>query len=472
MNVTRPEETLSRWGTLRTTVRFSVAAKEKNRTSQADTLAISSASSSAGAAFARSLVLFTGFLFKKPSKLFKPNRVDNWLGLRQLALSTDQTLSPQFIRSLLSNKSGLITVTLVITPPMLVNATLGFLLFTSHSIFSLALAKLSIFQRKLETDQGEVTKEDEINLETLIRGPTVIPNHPTFLSGIAGAGAGVVQGLAFTPVENVMRFVQQSTMSWATLLARFVNLPVSNFPSAFSSVQPITPFQAVKNLFASKTWKKEKNWWKGWKWAAARDAFGYSCFFAAFDVTRRVGLRVKQFYGGDIQQEWINLGDSQCSPKTRTIAYRPCLDRPQAPVKARLAQAVTIVTGGILASVLAQIIGRPFRICQRIMMLDEFQRIKVRNLQAQMQSQTQPQSISTFPEALHNRHSHPILDVYRQKGLRPFIQSSAQIQSAQMEKELTKEKLSRALRRIGWRVASVGPWGLGFLVWAWVGGEV
>jgi hypothetical protein len=47
--------------------------------------------------------------------------------------------------------------------------------------------------------------EEEITLETIIRGPKTVPAHPTLLAAIAGAGAGVIQGMAFTPIENVVR---------------------------------------------------------------------------------------------------------------------------------------------------------------------------------------------------------------------------------------------------------------------------
>lgn len=47
------------WSTLKDAVQFSAAAKEKNR-NPADTLPVSTTSTSVSAAFARSLVLFTG----------------------------------------------------------------------------------------------------------------------------------------------------------------------------------------------------------------------------------------------------------------------------------------------------------------------------------------------------------------------------------------------------------------------------
>ncbi|WVQ74024.1 hypothetical protein IAR50_003605 [Cryptococcus sp. DSM 104548] len=491
----------SKWGKVRSSVQFTAAAKEKNRTTQADSLSVSNApvQSSAGAAAARSLVLFFGFLFRRPSKLFKPNRVDTWLGLRQLAISTDQHLSPAFIRSLLQNRTGLIAVTLTILPPMLVNATLGFLLFTSHSLFSLGLAKLDWFQRKVEVEneKGEMVveeQEEELNLETLIRGPSVIPNHPTVLSAIAGAGAGLIQGMAFTPVDNVVRLIHQSTTSWVNILARFVHLPVPKTPDNMKG-NSVTPVQAMKNFFSDDAWRRNRNWWIGWRWAVARDALSYSCFFAAFDVTRRVGLRVKGMFGGNIEHDWDNIfvvdfddhaHDKSTSPSSISQnpssslpTYRPTGDQPQAPTLARVAQAATIVTGGVLASLLAQAAGRPFRECQRIMQLDD--RAWARRAARGETVATRPHFWQALLKPRPGGRPHPILNALQTNGLRPFIRSEAEIQSAQMKRELAQEAQAQGrirgmvgtvVKRVGWRVASVGPWGCGFLVWAWIGGEV
>lgn len=90
-------------------------------------------------------------------------------------------------------------------------------------MFALGLARLPFFQHhhhhlpnsesaipvdheagpKVEMDEDE--EEEAITLETLLTGPHIIPRHPTLLSAFAGAGAGIVQGLAFTPVENLVR---------------------------------------------------------------------------------------------------------------------------------------------------------------------------------------------------------------------------------------------------------------------------
>lgn len=126
-----------------------------------------------------------------------------------------------------------IVVAASLLPPLLVNTTLGFLLFSSHSLLSLWLARLPYFHRRvadpvseehqdlldeliqrdflggLDGDYGVATGdaivEEEVTFETIIRGPRTIPAHPTLLSAIAGAGAGVIQGMAFTPIENIVK---------------------------------------------------------------------------------------------------------------------------------------------------------------------------------------------------------------------------------------------------------------------------
>jgi hypothetical protein len=106
-----------------------------------------------------------------------------------------------------------------IIPPLLINTTLGFLLFTSHSFFSLSLARIPFFHPEHsdryrvqstpfsdETVSEQQEEEGErINIHNLVSGPTIIPRHPTLLSGLAGAGAGIIQGMAFTPIENTVR---------------------------------------------------------------------------------------------------------------------------------------------------------------------------------------------------------------------------------------------------------------------------
>lgn len=167
-------------------------------------------------------------------------------------------------------------------------------------------------------------------------------------------------------------------------------------------------------------------------------SLSYSVFFAAFDITRRAGLRVKALFGGPVSTEYKDFLAFALSDKE--------VHHEDTPTLARVAQATTIVTGGVTASLAAEMAGRPFRTCQRIM-------------------QTAKSNPTSYP-----RGSNPILEAYRTRGWRQFVYSE---ESMQVKLDLlAQSKLQRGLKRMGWRLAAVGPWGFGFLVWAWVGGEV
>ncbi|KAL7420287.1 hypothetical protein Q5752_005256 [Cryptotrichosporon argae] len=498
-------------------------ATSPSRSDSSGSLTVSSTSTSAGAAVTRSVLLFMGIMFRRPSKLFRPNRVDTWGALRHLANSADQTLSPAFIRTILRAKGGALALAAAVVPPLLINTTLGFLLFTSHSLFSLGLARFPFFQRHvhhphpsgdaLTLDGDDVDAEpdgdpheDAITLETLVRGPTVVPRHPTLLSALAGAGAGLVQGAAFTPIENVVRLLQQSATSLTTLAARILRLPLPTLAPALAAAQqgaPANPIEAIRTFLASDSWRRSRSWWTGWRWAVGRDAASYAVFFAAFDVTRRLGLRVKALMGGPVLMEWDNFvsldlraAAAPAPVPARTHTHPSVLaslrqsaagehpDETPTPTAARVAQAVTIVGGGITAGVLAGLVGRPFRACQRIMQ------------QAHAQAQAQAQALAEIPAAgpraspaaigsaattppvpraaavAPRAHGWaPIVRVYRAHGLGPFVSPDAPAPPPAAQSD-TAPALRRIASRVGWRIAAVGPWGLGFLVWAWVGGEI
>lgn len=405
--------------------------------------------------------------------------MDTWGGLRQLAISADQSLSPAFIRTLIRSKSGALALTVALLPPLIVNTTLGFLLFTSHSFFALSLARLPFFhheqhrlystsplfqsdpvQSRNSTSDPSTSSnapdnennEDPINLHTLITGPTIIPHHPTLLSGLAGAGAGIVQGLAFTPVENVVHLLRESATSLTSVIFRFLRLPISP-KSALSTLSiPSSPVEALRTFLSSDTWRKSPSWWTGWRWSVARDALSYGVFFAAFDITRRVGLRVKALFGGGIDAQWSEVFAINWKNDDSATAAPG-----QSPTVARVAQATTIVTGGVLASLGAELAGRPFKACQRFMQ------------QAKAEAGTGPDGLGSA------KAPNRVLQVWRTRGLRPFLRPDGALASAATpagQAMAQTGRVSRVLKRVGWRMAAVGPWGFGFLVWAWVGGEV
>lgn len=65
---------------------------------------------------------------------------------------------------------------------------------------------------------------------------------------------------------------------------------------------------------------------------------------------------------------------------------------------------------------------------------------------------------------------NPVVETYKAHGLRPFFRKDG-VMPATSDGQLERG-LARMAKRFGWRLAAVGPWGAGFLVWAWVGGEV
>lgn len=166
-------------------------------------------------------------------------------------------------------------------------------------------------------------------------------------------------------------------------------------------------------------------------------------FFATFDITRRVGLRVKAT---------CMLHSSGDHP-TSSIAAAAATPPPETPLKARLAQAGTIVAGGIVAATAAEAAGRPFRQCSRLVALAARERGRLTS--AGKESETPW------------RYRHPIRYAYQKRGAGFFFHSSLH-----PSPDETGNRALRALQRFGWRVASVTPWGLGFLVFAYIGGEV
>lgn len=237
-------------------------------------------------------------------------------------------------------------------------------------------------------------------------------------------------------LKLTIRFLQQSAASISAAMARFLNVPRPLAASALGP-PPASPLEALRNLLASSSWNKSRSWWSGWRWAIARDAVSYSIFFATFDITRRVGLRVKA------------ICTRKHDPSISTAAAMAAKPS-DTPTHARLAQAGTIVAGGIIAAAAAEAAGRPFRQCSRICALAAAERGKL------------PPGAGAVPE----RYRHPIRWAYRRRGLRFFFHSTLH------HEEHKGSRVVRLLSRAGWKVASVTPWGVGFLVFAWIGGEV
>lgn len=149
---------------------------------------------------------------------------------------------------------------------------------------------------------------------------------------------------------------------------------------------------------------------------------------------------MKALFGGSANPEWHNF--ITISRPSDDMSAGNSQGPISTPTRARVAQATTIVAGGVTASILAEIAGRPFRTCQRLM--------------------TERSNVPSFPA-----RGNPVFEMYKAQGLRPFFRKDGAGEVAVRERGV-----GRMVKRFGWRLAAVGPWGFGFLVWAWVGGEV
>lgn len=246
---------------------------------------------------------------------------------------------------------------------------------------------------------------------------------------------------------------------------------------------------------------------------ADKPRFSYSVFFATFDLTRRLGLRVKAVTTAHVLEnlsehdkldpedveklrkvvkrtEEIEAGmDKEKSKKAVTPTAQPGIQggmsptgehkhyqtpygslpkvpktlspleqvaaaRPpsETPTAARIAQAVTIVLGGVAAASVFEVSGRPFRKARRL------------SLRAQVErSHLQPGAPVDF------KLKHPVLAFYKENGVRGFFRTES---TPQPPAKGFSGMALRVCSRIGWRIAAMGPWGAGFLIFAWIGGEV
>lgn len=181
--------------------------------------------------------------------------VDTLATLRQLAMSSHQTLSPAFVRALIKDKGVRTYVFLMhlwptltyplpcqpmsiihsIVPPLLINTALGTLLFTSHSFFCYLLSRIEFFAPKeshtetllhpdsdaKHTVPNQLNTSDSSTDDAHEGGPEWLSfgveeqimfmeaihklPHPTLMSALAGAAAGCIQGVLFAPIENAVK---------------------------------------------------------------------------------------------------------------------------------------------------------------------------------------------------------------------------------------------------------------------------
>lgn len=190
----------------------------------------------------------------------------------------------------------------------------------------------------------------------------------------------------------------------------------------------------------------------------------YGVFFGAFDISRRVGLGAKG---------WLTARDASLNG----AIYHPDGNQ-RAPTKARIAQAGCLITGGITASLLAEYVSRPFRKMESV--------IKKRERQSSgLEFKGRSPGVGGVMKAYGGTvgSSSSLASSYRAfqelrqtQGLRSLFQNEAASTINKRSPEYLalprRTKVAMAAGRLGWKLVGVGPWGFGFLVFAYLGGEV
>lgn len=204
-----------------------------------------------------------------------------------------------------------------------------------------------------------------------------------------------------------------------------------------------------------------------------RDAIGYALFFSTFDVSRRVGLAVKAWLTPD--EQLVLVGDQSSLVGSGELVDEYGL-HPKAPTRARLAQAACLVTGGISASFLAEYATRPMR---RIEELAKLKHTRAPGLE--FKAQAKPTRIGGLVRPFQSEVLPLIRSTLRKEGLRGFFKSPAELGTPLSDRPggmtaprsgRVVERVKVRLTRVGWRLIAVGPHGLAFLVFAYLGGEV
>ncbi|KAJ6547060.1 hypothetical protein B0H19DRAFT_1163797 [Mycena capillaripes] len=212
------------------------------------------------AALARTATRALALYFSRPVRLFRPSKVSGWHSLRGLAAQDGASLTPSYLSSLVKSQ-GFGVFGKHFFPPMVVNALLGTILWTSYS------EACAVLQPH-------------------------IGSHPTSMAAIAGALAGGTQALVSAPAENVRLLVEGGTShsSWSRAWKEvFRGSP----PPPSSSRH-----EAIEEIRQVRSWMREVGdmagrGWHGLAYTFGKDMTGFAAFFAIFEITRRLALGIK-----------------------------------------------------------------------------------------------------------------------------------------------------------------------------------
>ncbi|KAF8503525.1 hypothetical protein F5888DRAFT_1662953 [Russula emetica] len=277
------------------------------------------------AAVARSLTRGAALYFSRPIRLFRPSKISGWQSLRSLAASGGASLNLDFVSRLVQTQ-GVLVIGKHFIPPLLVNASLGTVLWAVYSESSSALGSCDSLEAR-----------------------------PITIAAISGAVAGGAQAIVAAPAENVRLAIERGTgrgwsHAWKEVLRG--TTPIKSTESA-----------SLRELRQVRSWMTDvRNMagrgWNGWGWGLAKDVCGFSVFFTIFEVTRHAAKELKLHSLGLVQ------------PFKVADANRPTAIERNLP---RVVHGFTLVAGGATAGLAYEVICRPWDATRRLAHIEQVQ---------------------------------------------------------------------------------------------------
>jgi len=275
-----------------------------------------STSQDLGAAFARTATRALALYFSRPVRLFRPSKVSGWHALRASARRDGSSLTPQYVRSLLKSQ-GIYVIAQHFIPPLIVNAALGTILWTTYSVTHSAL-------------------------QTHIHNTLAV-------SALAGGVAGGIQALAAAPAENVRIVLEGGSQhaGWTDAWKEVFLATKANQDLASQATMQRTDARLVRE------WMREVRGtagrgWDGWRWTCAKDSCGFATFFSIFEVSRKAASHSALL----VEQSDV----IRCRVKV---------------VGQRVARATTLITGGVVAGFCYEAVCRPWDNARKIVHLHQ-----------------------------------------------------------------------------------------------------
>ncbi|CAG8453026.1 9394_t:CDS:2 [Acaulospora colombiana] len=282
------------------------------------------------------------------------------------------------------------------------------------------------------------------------------PHHPIMVAATSGAIAGGCQSLMAAPAENVRIVLEAGAGAKADPVKKFLEKPTQiptthsgwmhAWKQVFQGPQPLAKAETREEIRELNRWSKEiksmaGRGWDGWAWGCGKDI--------------KVASNVAFLSVHELEQFRLSMPNGKpLSDKTRTST-------------ARISQGVTLVTGGVVAGLGYELVCRPFDNARRFVYLDDMHKRAERSASDRTGSGSHPKSVKL--ESRVRVVTRVILERLKYDGILPFF---ANPQQSPHTPEPYTSGASRALHGMLRTLARVGPWGVGFLLYESLGGNL